>query len=94
MKNPKRKKNASGRPEKSIERTLAQAQAESRRALIDRGGKLLHVRLEADALVALAEIKTVMGFRYDREAIAYALHVAADDLRDERARLRKRAAAF
>lgn len=82
------------KPEKRTpERTLAQAQMASRRALADRGGKPLYVRLEADALVALAEIKTAMGFRYDREAIAYALSLAQRDLSDERARLRKRTAA-
>jgi hypothetical protein len=80
--------------EKSTDRTSAQAQMESRRALIDRGGKLLQVRLEADAVAALAEIKTLMGFNYDREAIAYALLVARDDLSEERKRLRKRTAAF
>jgi hypothetical protein len=80
--------------EKSTDRTSAQAQWESRRALIDRGGKLLQVRLEADAFAALAEIKTLMGFSYDREAIAYALRVARDGLREERKRLRKRTAAF
>jgi hypothetical protein len=72
------------RSEKSTAKTFAQAQAESRRALIDRGGKPLYVRLEADALVALAEVKTVMGFRYDREAIAYALSLAQRDLSEER----------
>lgn len=80
--------------EKTTERTQAQAQMDSRRALADRGGKRLDIRLDAGALTALAEIKSVMGFAYDREAIAYALHAAADDLRDERARLRKRTAAF
>jgi hypothetical protein len=59
--------------EKSTTRSLAQAQADSRRALIDRGGKPIHVRLEADAVTAIDEIKTLMGFTYDREVIAYAL---------------------
>jgi hypothetical protein len=78
---PARRKTS--KPEKSTERTLAQAQMDSRRALVDRGGKLLHVRIEAGALSALSEIKSAMGFAYDREAIAYALNVAAKDLRDD-----------
>ncbi len=87
--NPKRKTRI--KSEKSTTRTLAQAQMDSRRALAGRGGKRIEVRLEADAFAAIAEIKTVMGFSYDREAIAYALTAARDDIRAERARLRRRA---
>lgn len=84
MTNPKRKKNASGKPEKSTERTLAQAQMDSRRALADRGGKLLHVRLEAEALSALEDLKILMDFRYDREAIAYALLASGKSVKSQK----------
>lgn len=61
---------------KTTERNLAQAQAKSRRALAERGGKTLQVRLEAGEVGLLAEIRAAKGFQTDKEAVAWAIRNA------------------
>lgn len=67
--------------EQTTSRTLAQAQAASRAKLAARGGRLVQVRLEPDAVAALDRIKQRFGIETDKDAIIMAL-LYADEAGD------------
>ena len=55
----------------------AESQAKSRNALRERGGRLIHIGLEADAVALLDEMKAEAGpTATDRDVIAAALQIA------------------
>ena len=75
-----------GYGDKNTVRNLAQAQAKSRKALAERGGRMVQVRLEADAAAALDDIRRALGLRYDRDAVVHALLLVGEDIRAGRVR--------
>lgn len=52
-------------------------QAESRRALAERGGRAIQVRLEREEVQALERLRAAHGFETDRDAVAFAVLQAA-----------------